>query len=303
MKQILVIYYSQTGQLNSIIKSVLDPLEQDPEFSVEYRELVPKVPYPFPWSAYQFCDVFPEAAAGIPEKLNTEDQDGMQDPDLVILAYTVWYLSPSIPVSSFLQSDEAARLLQNRRVLTLIGCRNMWLLAQEKVKRQVSALGGQLVGNIALTERTGNLLGILNIATWMLSGKKKPLLGILPTPGIAEEDIKQARRFGKLIRQAWTGDRLRLDQADLNAHGAVLIDPALMLMEKRIWPVFQKWSAFIRKKGSRGDGARKKRVYAFMIYLLLAVVILAPFSRLASLLQRLVKNKKIQEEMRYYSLG
>ncbi|MCF8029410.1 MAG: hypothetical protein K9K39_00770 [Desulfohalobiaceae bacterium] len=303
MKQILVIYYSQTGQLNSILNSVLAPLKQDPEFSIEYREIVPRVPYPFPWSAYQFCDVFPEAVAGIPEEMDTVNQDRMEDPDLIILAYTVWYLSPSIPISSFLQSDEAARLLQNRKVLTLIGCRNMWLLAQERVKKQISTLGGQLVGNIALTERTGNLLGILNIATWMLSGEKKPLLGLLPTPGIAEEDISQARRFGELIRRAWTRDRLRLDQAELNTHGAVRIDPALMLMEKRIWPVFQKWSAFIRKKGSRGDGAREKRVYAFMIYLLLAVVILAPFSRLASLLQRLVQNKKIQEEMRYYSLG
>ena len=295
MKNVLVVYYSQTGQLTSIIRSVLAPLEQDPGFSIAYRELTPRVPYPFPWSAYQFCDVFPESAAGIPEELEPgSDEWQEQEFDLVILAYTVWYLSPSIPVSSFLQSEEAARLLRNRKVLTLIGCRNMWLMAQERVKREISALGGQLIGTIALTEKSGNLSGIVSIATWMLSGEKKRLLGLFPRPGIADADIEEARKFGELVRKEWTKDGLQLDQVKLNAHGAVHIDPALMLMEKRIRPIFQKWSAFIRKKGNRGDPERKKRVYAFMIYLILAVLILAPFSRLASFLQRLIRKRKVR---------
>lgn len=302
MKKILVVYYSQTGQLTGIIRSLLDPLEQDPDFSISYRELIPRVPYPFPWSAYQFCDVFPESVAGIPEELELGRNEWQEEElDLIILAYTVWYLSPSIPVSSFLQSGEAAGLLRNRKVLTLIGCRNMWLMAQERVKWHVSALGGQLTGNIVLTERSGNLSGIVSIATWMLSGEKKRLLGLFPSPGIADADIANARRFGELIRQEWSGSHLLLDQAKLNAHGAVRIDPALMLMEKRIRPIFQKWSAFIRKKGNRGDAGRKKRVYAFMIYLILAVLILAPFSRMASFLQRLVRKRKVREEMDSYS--
>jgi hypothetical protein len=302
MKNVLVVYYSQTGQLESIIRSVLDPLERDPDFSVSYKELIPRTPFPFPWSAYQFCDVLPESVAGIPEELEPRSDDREEDAfELVILAYTVWFLSPSIPVASFLQSEEAAKLLRGRPVLTLIGCRNMWLMAQERVKEYLSDLDCRLVGTISLTERNGNLAGIVSIATWMLSGEKKRLLGLFPRPGIADADIDRARRFGELIRREWNGDRLLLDQPRLNAHGAVTIDPALMLMEKRIRPVFQKWAAFIRKKGGRGDPARKNRVCAFMTYLILAVLILAPFSRIAASLQRLAGKRKVQEEMDAYS--
>ena len=56
----------------------------------------------FPWSVYEFLDVFPERFANpcalAPLKLTANERY-----DLVILAYQVWYLAPSIPMSSFLQ--------------------------------------------------------------------------------------------------------------------------------------------------------------------------------------------------------
>ena len=54
--------------------------------------------------------------------------------DLVIIAYSVWFLSPSQPITAFLQSEQA-KILKNTPVITLIGCRNMWLMAQEKMKK------------------------------------------------------------------------------------------------------------------------------------------------------------------------
>ena len=47
--------------------------------------------------------------------------------DLVILAYQVWYLAPSGPITAFLKSEAGRRLLHGRPVVTVIACRNMWL--------------------------------------------------------------------------------------------------------------------------------------------------------------------------------
>ncbi len=301
MKKILVIYYSQTGQLKDIVDSILGPVEQKPDVSVVYEELKPKPPYPFPWSAYQFCDVFPESVAEVPCDLQPLSCDTDGDYDLIIIAYTVWYLSPSIPVATFLQSRQAEKILRGRPVLTIIGCRNMWLLAQEKVKKNLKKIGAPLAGNIVLADKTNNLVGVLTIAVWMLTGKKDRFLKIFPHPGISDQDIQQAERFGEIIFKAVAGDRFELAQTDLNARGAVTVNPALLLMEMRIAGVFKIWSDFIRKKGAAGDPKRSKRVRAFMVYLIAAVIVLAPLAAILASGLKIVMKDKIATAVEYYS--
>ena len=231
-----------------------------------------------------------------PLSRNTDD-----DYDLIILAYTVWYLSPSIPVATFLQSLQAEKIMHGRPVLTIIGCRNMWLLAQEKVKQKIKKIGAHLTGNIVLTDKTNNLVGVLTIAVWMLTGKKDRFLKIFPHPGISDQDIKEAGRFGEIILKAVADDRFILTQTDLNARGAVTVNPALLIMEKRVSKVFKIWSDFIRKKGAAGDPKRSKRVRAFMVYLITAVIVLAPLAAILASVLKIVMKDKIATEVEYYT--
>jgi hypothetical protein len=301
MKKILVIYYSQTGQLKEVVDSILGSVKKNYDISVVYEELKPQPPYPFPWTAYQFCDVFAESAVEEPCRLQPLACNPDEDYDLIIIAYTVWYLSPSIPVTAFLQSDQAQKILPGRPILTVIGCRNMWLLAQEKVKRRLKQMGAQIAGNIVLTDRASNLVGVLTIAVWMLTGKKERFLKIFPRPGISNQDIKAAGRFGEVILKAMGGDGFKLAQTDLNARGAVRVDPALLIMEKRVSKIFNIWSEYIRKKGHAGDPRRSRRVRAFMVYLIAAVIVLAPLAALLASVLKIVLKEKIAHEVEYYS--
>ena len=301
MKKILVLYYSQTGQLTRIIDNLLKPVRKIPEISVVLEELRPEPAYPFPWSAYRFCDVFPESVAGTPCRLQPPACDLDDDYDLIILAYTVWYLAPAIPVNTFLQTPEAARLFRNRPVVTVIGCRNMWLLAQERVKRAIADVGGRLCGNIVLTDRTNNLIGVLTIAAWMLTGRKERFLKIFPLPGVSEEDIQAAERFGAPLAETLSKETVALNQEELNDLGAVRVKPSLLIMEKRISKIFAIWSRFIRNKGGPGDPGRKKRVRAFMVYLIVAVVLLAPLASIAAVVLNVLKREKIRAEIDYFS--
>ena len=301
MKKVLVLYYSQTGQLLEIVRSILAEVEKDPACSIVYEELKPENPYRFPWTAYRFCDVFPESAAGISCNMQPLAVDPDEHFDLVVLAYTVWYLSPAIPVWSFLQTPAAKKLIGNRPVLTVIGCRNMWLLAQEKVKERLAALGGTLTGNIVLTDRANNLVGVLTIAVWMLTGRKERFLRLFPRPGVSEEDIRGAGRFAPLLHRALTSEGGVLDQAQLNSYGAVRVDPALLLMEKRVSKVFTVWSAFIRQKGGPGDPGRRRRVRLFMLYLIAAVIVLAPLATLAAAVLKSINRDRLLAEIDYYS--
>lgn len=301
MKKVLVVYYSQTGQLTEIIKSVLSPLEKSQDVSLVFEELRPKKKFPFPWTSQQFCDVFPESFLEIPCELEPFGFNADDDFDLIVLAYTVWYMSPSIPIAAFLKSSEAQKVIKNRPVVTVIGCRNMWLLAQEKVKTRIYDMGGQISGNIVLMDKALNLIGIVTIAYWMFTGKKDRCLKIFPRPGVSEKDIREAKRFGHIILKELSKDKIDLDQMVLNEQGAICVLPSYIIFENRIQKIFKIWSNFILQKGGPNDPRRQFRVRLFFYYLLVAIFLIAPLATFVSFVARIVNRKKIKDAVEYFS--
>ena len=61
MKNVLVIYYTQSGQLLEIAQNVVKDLEKSDEINVSYHQIKPVKEYDFPWKADQFFDAFPES--------------------------------------------------------------------------------------------------------------------------------------------------------------------------------------------------------------------------------------------------
>jgi len=302
MKKVLVVYYSQSGQLKDIIDSTLTPLKEADHVSIEYEEIKPKKPYPYPWkSTFEFCNSFPESIAETPCELEPFNFDPNGDYDLIIIGYTIWYLVPSIPITSFLKSPEAVELIKDKPVVTIMGCRNMWLLAQERVKEQVYHMGGRIAGNIVLADRAYNLVGIFTIWYWLVTGKKERLLKLFPKPGVSDKDIKAAVRFGKPILESLKEENFNLDQSALNKMGAAIVYPTLIIFENRMIKIFRIWSKFILAKGGPENPNRRFRVRMFLYYLLTAIFVLAPLAAVLSVIIRLIKKKKLREKVEYYS--
>src|SRR5690606_6680112 len=156
-----------------------------------------------------------------------------KDYDLILLHYQVWFLSPSIPVNSFLKTPQAKQLLNNRPVVTISGSRNMWFYAQEKIKALLVENGALLKGNIALTDRAGNLISVITIVEWMFTGEKKKHLGIFPLPGVSDKDIRESEKFGHVIaNHLCTGNFDNL-QPELLKEGAVRVSPYLVAVDKK----------------------------------------------------------------------
>ena len=203
MKNVLVIHYSQSGQLTEILDSITLPFSSDGEINVTHYKIEMENEFPFPWNKTAFFDAFPESFLQIPSPIKTPSNAVLEKKyDLIILGYQVWYLSPSIPVNSFLKSTFAKQLFQDTPVITVIGARNMWVKAQEKMKVLLSDLGANLVGNIALVDRNINHVSVVTIVHWMFSGEKTKYLGIFPKPGVSEMEIKNASKFGEVIKPA-----------------------------------------------------------------------------------------------------
>ncbi|HBC02869.1 MAG TPA: dialkylrecorsinol condensing enzyme DarA, partial [Aequorivita sp.] len=242
MKEVLIIYYSQTGQLFDILKNVASTIS-DEKVNISYCEILPKKKFPFPWKQEEFYGAFPETFLQIPTPLEAIPAEILQKKyDLVILGYTTWYLTPSIPINSFLKSEEAKTLLANTPVVTVSASRNMWIMAQEKVKKLLVANNSKLVGNIALVDRNMNHISVITIVHWLMGGKKTKMLGIFPKPGVSDNDIEAASRFGLPIKNALLQNEYSKLQQNLLDIGAVKVDPSLIATDIRGNVVFTKWA-------------------------------------------------------------
>ena len=226
MKRILAVYYSQTGQLGEIMDSIVAPLRASPACSVTVARLTPENPYDFPWSFWGFFDTLPECIYDDPQPIEKLPLADDAEFDLIILGYQVWFISPSLPTTAFLQSAQAKRLLRGKPVITVIACRNMWLMAQERVKQQLQKLGATLIDNVALTERTHGAKSVITTPWWLLTGNKGPYLGgLLPRAGIWPSDIEGAARFGKTLADEFSKRAAGDARPMLRGKGAVIVHP------------------------------------------------------------------------------
>jgi hypothetical protein len=297
MKNVLVLYYSQSGQLESIARNIAIPLSNSSEVNVLFHEIELVTPFPFPWNNDAFFGAFPESFLQIPTPLQSVPENIMNTKfDLILLHYQVWYLTPSIPINSFLKSPEAKILLNNTPVVTINGSRNMWVMAQEKVKVLLKQNNALLKGNIALVDRVGNLISVITIVEWMFSGVKKRYLGIFPLPGVSDKDIKESSKFGEVILSCLQENNLDALQEKLLSIDAVRISSYLVTVDKTANKIFAKWSNFIINKGE----SRKSWLKVFKVYLLLAIWLISPIVYILHVFTYLFKVGKIKKEIEYY---
>ncbi len=300
-KRILVIYYTQTGQQLEILEHLLGPIRQDNKVEISMYGIQPEKDYPFPWEMDSFLDVFPESFLQIPIELKPIPESILNTEfDLVILSYQAWFLTPSIPINSFLKGKDATKLLAGKPVITLVSCRNMWFMAQEKVKKELVRLNANLVGHIALVDRNWNHVSLVTILHWVMKGRKDSYLGIFPKPGVSTRDIQQSSRFaGPILRHLKLGKYDNL-QKDLLALDAVMIRPLLVFIDKRGNFMFSKWAAAIRKKGLPGENSRKKWLKLFYYYLSFALWVVAPIVSILYYVFYLPFLPMIRKEVSYF---
>lgn len=298
MKKILVVYYSQSGQQLAILQSLTKPLV-DAGHRIHFEEIQPLEKYPFPWSAYQFFNAFPETFHQKPLALKPLSENAFLPYDLVIIGYQPWFLTPSRPISSFLQSEEGKKILHHKPVITILGCRNMWLGAQEKVKRRLLDAQADLVGHMALVDRSGNLVSLVTILRWMLTGKKDAFL-FFPPAGVSQVEIGHAVVYGEIISRALQDNSLSHLQPALNEQGAITVKPGLVLLEKRGQKGFSFWSRFISSGGTLHSTGRKIRVFTFLYFLLPAIFVLSPLLWITSQILLVVKRKQLLDDVVYY---
>lgn len=299
MKKVLVLYYSQAGQLKRVLNSFVSKLG-DETIKVDMKAIKPKREYPFPWPFYTFFDEFPESVHLDGCEIE-ELEDLEKDYDLIILGYTVWYMAPSIPITAFMQSEQAKRILKDKPVVTLVACRDMWVLAQEKIKYMLESVGARHIDHVALTDQGGEVLSLITLPTYMLTGNKN-YFSFLPPAGIKKEEVDACERFGERLNAALKQDKEKQDEALLTNLGAAVVNAKLIATEKIANRSFHIWSKLIKLGGKKYSFGRKVVITIYVAFLLLLIFTVIPINIIARKILNIFQKDKIKAMEEYYEL-
>lgn len=271
MKNILVINHSQSGQLHQIVDNFIKPLSAH---NLERIKFKPNRANPFPWDTFSFYNEMPDTVLEQEAPLEHLELKRASY-DLVIVGYQPWFLSPSPYITSLLKNQDFLAILKDTPVITIIGARNMWLNAQESVKKRLADAGANLVANVPFIDREPNMISAITIEYWMSTGKKDRKMGIFPTPGINSEDINGANRFGEILAPAIENNAYGDLQQRFMDTGLIGISDTVLFIEARAKKIFNIWASLIIKKGNT-EPKRRKFVTLFRYYLKFALFGVAP---------------------------
>jgi hypothetical protein len=301
--KIAVFYYTQTGQALAIVQKVCEPLVAA-SLQVIYKEIIPEEPFPFPWSSRSFFQAFPESRLAVPCRLKAIDLSDVQDADMVIVAGQSWYLSLSIPLHGFFQSDEIRNYLKGRKIVTVDGSRNMWVMKQLKTREYIHNIGAEYVGSIVLQDKAPNLVSVITVARWMFRNKKEATR-FLPAAGVSPEEIQQATCYGDILLDTLKHGTFNTLQERLMGEKALTFIPNIYFIEKNGFRLWGQWARLILKKGPYQSPEREPFLRLFKYYLFFVLYVISPFGLLFFYLTypfRVASLRKARREM-CYELG
>lgn len=293
MKNILVLYYTQSGDTFRAVESFVKVLENIPTVKITRECIKPKIKYPYPWKIGNFFDVFPECINEEPPEIYPPSFALSHKFDLVIIAYQVWFLAPALPIQGFLKS-KYAKVLRDTKIITLIVCRNMWYSASERMKRMIAEVGGIHIDNVVVTHQGAPLATFITTPRLMLTGKKDRFLGKLPPAGVKDEDIQALSKFGRKIANNLTALSDSSHRPLLKGIGAVEVNKCYIFAEIIGRIIYKPWAKVARIFGKPGSWQRKPIIYLFGFHLLFLIPIVLVVSWGLRFLLSPILNQKIE---------
>lgn len=261
-KRVLVISWSQSGQLRRVADTFVAPFAEAGHDVVRV-ELEPVTPYPFPWTVASFFGEFPETVLGHPKPI-APPRIPPGEWDLVVLAAQVWFLSPSQPIAAFLASREA-EVLRGRRVLALVSCRNMWLSGFRRLVGAIDARGGVVTDRVVAVQGGPVFASFFTTLAFMLTGRRDAIKA-LPAAAIADDTFIRLAEHGRVAAErlataapgaALLQDRVTASLSHAHAFGEWLVRP--------LYPVVAGVTAAVSSPGSALRGVFAVGILAFTL--------------------------------------
>lgn len=202
--RVLFVYYSYTGQTRKVLDVAAEAFrERGCEVHTAPIEFIDPQ-YSEPFTRFPMRKVWPDMLSVLSaqhkgEKGEIRTPDAVRDGeyDLICLGSPTWWKTVSMPMRSFLESQEAASLLNGKPFAVFTVCRRYWRENHEAVLELAGKQGGRFVDSIHFGYPGGQLQSMLSLTSYLGSGEHRDkYLGVrIPKTNISTEQLDQTRKF------------------------------------------------------------------------------------------------------------
>jgi menaquinone-dependent protoporphyrinogen IX oxidase len=212
--RILLLYYSYTGQAHKVLEAAgevlrgrgCDVREAEIKFTDQrYAEKFSRFPMRRVWP--DMLSVLGAQKRNETGEIQTPDTVRDGDYDLILIGSPTWWDNVSMPLRSFLKSDEARKVLSGKPFAVFVVCRQFWRENLQAVRELAEEQGGRYVDEIHFTYPGDNLRSLLALTSYLGSGEyRQRYLGLrIPPTNVQPEQLEQTRIFAARLADGLLG--------------------------------------------------------------------------------------------------
>ena len=148
--------------------------------------------------------MIPAEARRRPAKIGIPDVVTAREYDLVCIGSPTWWLKTSVPIRSFLKSDDARRLLDGKRFSAFVVCRRYWGINLRTVRKLGTRQGGEYVDGIHFSFAGGQVRSLLSLLSYFGKGEdRERYLGVkIPPTNLKPDYREQTQAFAAGLADA-----------------------------------------------------------------------------------------------------
>jgi menaquinone-dependent protoporphyrinogen IX oxidase len=214
--RVLFVYFTYTQQTFKIVEAMQDVLRErgcDAQSAAiaftdaRYAERFTRFPF-----RHLYRDLFgmiPAQMRAATGEIRIPDEASEGQYDLVVIGSPTWWLRTSVPIRSYMKSDEAGRILDGRQFAAFVCCRRYWGFNLRTVKKLGIERGGQYVDGAHWSYAGGQVKSLLSLLSYLGKGEQRErYLGVkIPATNLQPADLEDARVFAGGLADRLVGDR------------------------------------------------------------------------------------------------
>jgi menaquinone-dependent protoporphyrinogen IX oxidase len=208
LPRVLLLYYTYTGQSLRVLEAAGEVFRERGcevqnaaiQFTDQrYAERFSRFPMRRVWP--DMLSVLPAQKRGATGDIRTPDTVRNGDYDLICIGSPSWWQTVSMPMRSFLRSDEARKLLADKSFAVFVVCRQYWKENLTAVRELAEQQGGRYVDEIHFTYPGDPLRSMLSLTSYLGSGEYRDrYLGVrIPSTNVQPEQLEQTRKFAATL--------------------------------------------------------------------------------------------------------
>jgi menaquinone-dependent protoporphyrinogen IX oxidase len=218
--RVLLLFYSYTQQSRKVAEAMGDVFRERgcdvQQAAIEltdkrYAERFTRFPL-----RHAYLDIFgmmPAQLRNATGEIRIPDEVADGEYDLICIGSPTWWLKTSVPIRSFLKSDEGGRLLDGKRFAAFVVCRRYWSINLRAVRKLGTKRGGEYVDGIHFAFAGGQVRSLLALLSYFGTGENRErYLGVkIPATNLKPDYAEQARAFATELAnglEATSGDTM-----------------------------------------------------------------------------------------------